>query len=395
MFNEKIITAFYATNDNYAPYMGVSLYSLIANTNPSNKYKIFILQKNLSKYHKDRLLKLSTKNVEIEILDVGSLMQGKKIPTIGHLSEEATYRILVDKLLVNCEKVLYIDCDTIINKDIAELYKEDVSEYVAGVVYDNLPEPLAERINEVIDVPLDTYFNSGIMLINIPMFRHHNIGNKCFELLDLGITYPTLDQDVLNVTCRGLVKFLDGRWNAKWACLIDEGIKYLRDEQRKDLDEPFIVHYVARKPWANPSFPMAEYFWNYAKKTCFYEEILFANTKSSVKATNPFQRFVFPWNCVDVGSKIIVYGAGVVGRAFVKQIEYSQYCKIVAICDKNYDKISDLSIPVISINDIELYDFDKIVIAIENNEIAEKICNELLAFGIDKFKLVWKDYKRL
>ena len=389
------VTIVYATNDSYAPYMGVSIYSLISNTSRENYYKIYILQKNLSVHHKDRILSLKQENVDIEILDVSELMNGKSIPQIAYLSEEATYRILIGKMFSSFEKVLYIDCDTIVNKDVAELYKEDITEYILGVALDNLSDSLAERIRKVVDVPLDKYFNSGMLLINIPLFLKHKIEDKCFQLLQSGVMYPTLDQDVLNITCKGLTKRIDGRWNAQWAMAIDSKSEYMRKEQINDLQDPYIIHYVSGcKPWGHPEFVAAEYFWNYARKTDFYEEILFKNTKGKTVEINPFQRFVFPWDIVEPEEDVIIYGAGVVGRTFLKQIDMSQYCCIKAVCDKKSDSIMDLNCPVISINRINEFEFDKLIVAIEKETVAQEIIEELKNNSIDIQKVFWKDYRR-
>ena len=109
---------------------------------------------------------------------------------------------------------------------------------------------------------------------------------------------------------------------------------------------------------------------------------------------NTFQRFVFPWGNVRYNENIIIYGAGVVGRTFLRQIDKSQYCCIKAVCDRNYEKIIDLNVPVISLEQIRNFEFDKIVVAIESEIVAKEIIRELELNDIAREKIVWYDYRR-
>jgi len=201
------VTIVYATNDSYAPYMGVSIYSLIEHTSEDYMYRICILHENIAENYKTKIMRMSKENVEIEFIDVSKLMNGKRILQINRLSKEATYRLLVDQIF-DYEKVLYIDCDTIVLNDVAKLYNIDVSGYVLGATLDYMINSMAKYVVENLGLPVKGYFNSGVLVINIPMFRNKSIGDKCFKLLQSGKEYMTLDQDVLNITCKENVKFL-------------------------------------------------------------------------------------------------------------------------------------------------------------------------------------------
>jgi len=399
--NNNQIVIVYATNDSYAPYMGVSMYSLIKNTTDRYFYKICVLQEDLTESHKRRIEKLAKDNVVIEFVDVSEKMRGKIIPQIGHLSKETTYRLLSDEIFAEYEKILYIDCDTIIMRDVAELYNEDLTDCIVGASLGNLHTNMIKYITERLHLSTDGYFNAGVLLINIPMFKQCNIGKKCFELLQSDENYWTMDQDVLNITCQGKVKYFDGRWNVEWAYLLNKEFDFVQDEERtKKLDyvnKPYIVHYTsAYKPWAYPGYQLAELFWKNARDTEFYEEILFNNIKikEPQKQTDSFRRFIFPWEAIKPKDAIVIYGAGVVGKIFIEQIEMSQYCSIIAVCDKKYDEIKNMSVPVVSIEEVADYNCDKIIIAIERKDIAMEIMNELEGKGIEREKIFWHDYRR-
>lgn len=393
------ITIVYAANDRYIPYMGVSISSLIQHASGENFYRIYILSEEVSQHHRKRILEMAKGNIEIEFVDITERMKDRNIPTVNHLSKETTYRLLIDKIFRGYSKILYIDSDTIINKDVAELYAEDMDGYILGCSRASLCYGLASYIKEKLKLPLKNYFNAGILLINVPMFHEYQIGKKCFGLLQSGKKYMTVDQDVLNITCQNQVKFIDGRWNVEWEFITGKGKEIVIDETREGktdyLKDPYIIHYTSPfKPWVHPENELSEYFWASARKTLFYEEILFSNINVKSVQQDSFQRFVFPWKLVRPDSRIIMYGAGVVGRAFYNQIKMSQYCCIKAICDRDYQNIIGFGIPVIAKEEICGYEFDVVVIAIEKEETAAQVRQDLENAGIPSDKIVWDIYKR-
>ena len=50
-------------------------------------------------------------------------------------------------------------------------------------------------------------------------------------------------------------------------------------------------------------------------------------------------KFLFPFEKVPVGSNIIIYGAGIMGQAYLRQVQLTNYCHLVGMVDRNY-KIS-------------------------------------------------------
>lgn len=98
--------------------------------------------------------------------------------------------------------------------------------------------------------------------------------------------------------------------------------------------------------------------------------------------------YLLPYERIDKGSKIVLYGAGKVGRSFWEQIVKTAYCDIVAWVDKNIY----LDNPeMISPTQISTIDYSKIVIAIKNKDSAEAIINELVDLGISREKIVWEE----
>jgi len=105
--------------------------------------------------------------------------------------------------------------------------------------------------------------------------------------------------------------------------------------------------------------------------------------------------YLFPYEEVDANCKIILYGAGSVGRSFYKQLRKNQYCKVAAWIDKNFEKID---VGYAEIEDPEEVliknNFDLVVVCVEKEEIANEIMEYLYQKGIEKSRIIWKsDYR--
>ncbi|NBI60426.1 glycosyltransferase family 8 protein [Lachnospiraceae bacterium] len=388
---KTVIPVVFAADEKYVPYLGVALYSLIKNVSLENEYQIFILNTGLSVVQRKRLKQLETENVSINLCDVSELVGGKDIKTGAHFSQATAYRLLIDQLFPEYKKILYLDSDIIVRRDVAELYQTDIGENIFGAVRARLFPFTFEYVPKSLKVDIKDYFNAGILVINVDLFAEYEIGKKGMEML-CQKQYLTADQDVLNILSAGYVEFIDGRWNVEWEHLTGiNGVPVIDDTRKGTLEyiqDPYIVHYTSHiKPWAHPEIELAEYFWMYARETFFYEEILFRNFVFQ----ELWNHYLFPWGSVDPHKKVILYGFGNVGHIFYEQIKKTDYCNIIAICDKRRVIGDTLTVPLIHIEDIAGFDFDYIVIAVEQEKIAKEIRSDLQKTGISSDKIVWQN----
>ncbi len=105
------------------------------------------------------------------------------------------------------------------------------------------------------------------------------------------------------------------------------------------------------------------------------------------KKFNQGTGFVFPFDKVKKGEKVILYGAGHVGQTYHQQVEAISYCKIILWVDKNYRSYADLNVKPIDALD-ERLPYDKIVIAILDNSTVQKVKNDLINMGMSERKIV-------
>ena len=170
-------------------------------------------------------------------------------------------------LFPDYDKVIYLDCDTIVLGDISELYNYDIKDYfIAGALEEVMQtvDTFGNYVEQFLGVPRKQYINAGVLLINNKRFLKFKIAEKFVELAKQYTFRVTQDEDYLNVLCKNRIKILNLGWNKT---------AYKNDAfDDKDLK---LIHYkINWKPWHYKNTLYEEYFWDFAKQTDFYDEIL-------------------------------------------------------------------------------------------------------------------------
>lgn len=249
-----------ATDDNYAPYCGIMLTSVFEN-NRDREVSTFVLIDNpLREEHQRRFRKLSKKyQREIIFLEVDKSFF-EKFPIKGdpknvkHWSIVIYYRLYAEDLLPkDVDKVLYLDCDIIVNRPIGYLFDMDWEGYAVGAVPDMCTE-WQEYYDRLGYERSKGYFNSGVLFMNLKYWRAHKIGRKCVEYL--ASNYNCVfnpDQDVLNVVTKDCKRTLPVTYNYQMQLRLPYFFNTFGENMKKDIletDSPHIIHYAAElKPW--------------------------------------------------------------------------------------------------------------------------------------------------
>lgn len=284
---KNIVPVVFATNDNYVPYLSVTIQSIIENSSKENFYDIYVFHTSLNQHLQLKLSQMSTENVHIRFINVMPYIKNMaQLYTTGHFSVEMYYRLLIAEVLVQYNKVLYLDCDMVVETDIAKLYNIDVGDNVFAAVINLLSEDAEYYVKNTLKIDTKKYFNSGMLLINTDSFRSNNIKQKCFDVL---ANYKSLrfpDQDILNLSTDGLVLYLDETWNFQV-----ENVHYsLNYKYSKGRN---IIHYTSgHKPWNMHNLQLGELFWKYAKNSPFYQQILstYFSSTLNIKSSNQNNR---------------------------------------------------------------------------------------------------------
>lgn len=298
--NDKIIPIVFATNENYAPYAGVCIESIIKNSSKDFFYKVFVFHVDLSNNTIKKLNSIKSQNLSTECLNISQNIETIKSNLYSHsyFSNEMYYRIMIPEILSEYKKVIYLDCDMIVLGDLSELFCFDLKSYCIGAVKNPLHKKMFDYIATNFDIDPDKYVNSGMLLINCEEFRKQNIKNKFFEEIKKHdvLRYP--DQDLINVVCKNKILYLPMNWNYLWhqerlnksfnqdLHLISNDCK----EYNNAKSNIKILHYTGdRKPWTFNAIDGSHYFWDYAKSSCFYEHIF----KQFLKNNSKYQKIKF------------------------------------------------------------------------------------------------------
>lgn len=393
---KEIIPVVFATDDGYAPYLGVALQSLIANTTEEYQYHVYILYTSLSNTHRKRLKNLEKDHVFVDFIYISSDSEGlQHFVCDTHPTIETTYRLYIPDLLPQYDKVLYLDCDIVILADVAELFHYDIGDCVLGVAELAEEKKMVEHLTQTLKVAPEDGFIAGILLLNCKEFKKQHIKEKCFALLEEdwkreNIQYIYPDQDVLILTCQGKLAKFPMAWNFEWcmnfenrvSLTLTERSQVWYDEAKEDLK---IIHFTSPwKAWDAPDCEYAEWFWKYARETVFYEEILF----KEIKPKRVPQSRAFPWKKVTPGSLVVIYGAGHVGCTYLEQITWTAYCHLVAFCDSNAENMQGFPFPLVSKEELGSLTFDSIVIAVQSEEARRMISKDLMELGISADKII-------
>lgn len=263
------IPIFFAVDDNYIPFLSVTLRSLVDNSSEENNYTIKIINTEISKENQAKIKKYETKNIKIQFVNVSKqLNQIKdKLYTRNYFSNTTYYRMFIPELFPEYKKAVYIDSDTVILGDIADLYNEDIGTNLIGAIQDGVIQAIEvfqDYVEKVVGVAdYNNYFNAGVLIMNLEELRKFKLQEKFIYLLGVVRYEVAQDQDYFNRICKGRVKIIDSNWNTM--PILGE---------KEDKSKIKLIHFnLGSKPWHFDNVPYQDFFWKYAEKTEFIDAI--------------------------------------------------------------------------------------------------------------------------
>lgn len=267
--NLNTIPIFFTVDDKYVPFLAVALQSLIENSSEKNYYLIKILYTSITEENQEKIKKYEKENVNIEFVDLNYYINKikKKLYTRDYYSVTTYFRLFIPNLYPQYNKALYLDCDIVLLADVAELYNIDMGDNLVAAAPDDVIQKIEvfqEYVEKVVGVAdYRNYFNAGVLLMNLDELRKFDFQEKFLYSLEKIKFAVAQDQDYLNRLCKGRVKIISNVWDK---------MPISNDTDTNDLK---LIHYnLAFKPWHFEDILYKEYFWKYAKKTEFFDEII-------------------------------------------------------------------------------------------------------------------------
>jgi lipopolysaccharide biosynthesis glycosyltransferase len=248
---------------------------------------LHVLHSKMARRSVDALAGLQHENFTVRLHDMKGLFSA--LPVKLPFSAAIYYRLCLPLLLRDVSRVIYLDADTIVLRDLGALYDMALEGMAVAAMPDYalyyfelfslVPvgkgrKPVIIYMREVLGLDYhgpNSYFNSGVMVLNLDIWRARDIARRCIEYVRHAGYLQWPDQDALNVVCDHKFVPLDARWNAfaRWC----EGesrfgpLQSLAALQRQWMHDPWIVHFSGGgKPW-QPDHTRTvhdHFFWQHA-----------------------------------------------------------------------------------------------------------------------------------
>jgi lipopolysaccharide biosynthesis glycosyltransferase len=260
-------------DENYVQHCAVMLCSLSRN-NPGVNFSVFIITPGLSKHLENKLLFFLQKlkfTVSFITIDKSQLANA---PVYGHVSLATYFRLLIPSLLdSSIKKVLFLDSDIIIRQEISSFWRVDIDNYAHAAVENSGLDLLYKQKLGI--APGNSYFNAGVLLINLEAWRDKNVQREGIDFMDC---YPDRivfwDQDVLNYLLQGSWLKVAPCWNAQEAFFrnhTSDELGLTTQEHKEIQSNPSIVHFTGSgscKPWHYQcEHPFRQDYYNYLAQT--------------------------------------------------------------------------------------------------------------------------------
>jgi len=301
-FANNNIPVVFSCNENYFKFTAVAIQSIVDNSSVRNNYDIFIMSKNIPEDDKAKLggMVSGHTNVSIRYVNMDDFFdlfedddRWEKVKPV--FTETGYYRFWIPKIFKNFSKVLYLDSDLVVERDIAGLFFTVMGDHLLGAAPDIGVFRIAYRkhgkarfiqnhTRETLKLasPYD-YVQAGVLLFNIDAINNFGFFDECFTFLSENPSPYYKAQDLINFVCRDRILRFSIKWNLKWHCVLFPQDDPLNKSLPKQFYEAYIdaqkntylLHFSgAQKPWMEPDSPMANVFWKYARRVPFYEMIL-------------------------------------------------------------------------------------------------------------------------
>ncbi len=264
IMNRKKINICITSDDNYAEHMFITLFSLLFNLNKNCFCVVRIFDSWLNNKSKTLLKSLEKqfKNISINFIHV-NVEKYKDFPDFWW-TYQTYFRIDIPNLLPNIDKVLYLDPDIVVNKDISNLYETDIAGFAIAA-------PTESKIdfvyNHILNINVKNwFFNWWVLLCNLNYWRKFWLSDKLKKYLINQEKNYYLDQDALNAVLWDMRFVLPRYYNVT---------AYQAYRHIFEIKKSVIIHYCwwwdflwVWKPWLPYSnHPLSSLYHQYRDKT--------------------------------------------------------------------------------------------------------------------------------
>ena len=254
----------FSSDDNYARHMGVAIYSILLHNMDVDTIRIFVIDNRISQQNIEKLKSevQEFKNADIRFFPFDKYENQLHLNLAWPISLSSYARLFIGEVLPEeIGRVIYMDCDIVVDGSLKELWDEDLEGNCLGAIQDVVPSKTKTAVGLL---PDQSYFNAGVLLIDMNRWRNRYIGKKCLNFLNSHegrISHH--DQGVLNGILCGQWKRLPLKYNVMTIHFIlsqnkikrlfkDEAVFYDVLEIEDAVNNPCILHFtpsLTNRPW--------------------------------------------------------------------------------------------------------------------------------------------------
>lgn len=288
-----------ACSNCYAPYAGVLLRSLMDTAGSGWNYDVVILEREISGENKRILTGMTAgrANISVRFYNPGDFLAQVDVAGLGteQFPLELYFRVLAPHMLRCYERLITIDVDMLVKRDLAELFQTDLGGACVGAVPDIFWQGFYQTdyvfasnkmsartyFKEILNMkdPMN-YVSGGLVLYDCVKYRQA-LDWKSIISTAQAKRYMWLDQCELNALLEGKITFLDSAWNIELAAnprsqyAVDAAPEETRRAYDRALASPAVLHWAGKpKPWVCPDVPYGSEWWRAAMQTPFVGHIL-------------------------------------------------------------------------------------------------------------------------
>ena len=250
------------SDDNFIMPTCVAITSLIVNKAPETEYDIYIIMAECSDESYAKIQELNELGTRVNLVRA-SLDEYRDIKQLAHISIACLLKFDVSELVLDYDKLLYLDGDIIVRGDLSKLYNVELGDsYAAGV-------------KELGNITEDTgNVNAGIMLFNAKRIRDEKLNIKMREIRRSLGDRSSMDQQTYNIATGKNYKYVDIRYNCvppKILSMQESDVAKINELYNSNysslqniVDSAVIIHYASgEKPWKYTFKPWAKEWYKY------------------------------------------------------------------------------------------------------------------------------------
>lgn len=276
----------YSSDNNYARHVGISITSLYEHNQMVPELAVYLIDDGISAENHRKLDEVASRyGRKITYVPFGTHKQRLTLNNKWELPISAYARLFVqDMVLESVDRLLYMDCDTIVCDSLAELWTLDMQGKTIAAVEDVCScifQPETKSPNQY------RYICSGVILIDMKKWRQIDAQRLCLEYLDrMNGQVRHHDQTILNGVFWNDCLLLHPRYDVLTPVFLMSynNLKahfglwdqyYTKKEIRESVKNPAIIHYTSSnigRPWENSAHPKAKIYQKYWKNSAWKDE---------------------------------------------------------------------------------------------------------------------------